>query len=257
MNQMTPAANPGLTRCRAVALLVDGENLSPDHAGQMITTTGREIGRIAVQRVYGDVTRLNGWLSAPGFRAMHAHAGKNVTDMLMTVEAMELSFGGQIDGFAIATRDRDFAPLAWSLRARGFPVLGLLPADASSAHLSRAFCQSVVLARNPPRAAAPGVPQAPPDGLRETGLPDRVAAAKPVPATLPDLGEATVSPELLKVIRAILAKGPMSTSAFGNALGQAGYTAMKGTQSWEAWFSRRPGLARFTGSGSAATIDKP
>jgi len=250
MNQMTPAANPGLTRCRAVALLVDGENLSPDYAGQMITTTGREIGRIAVQRVYGDVTRLNGWLSAPGFRAMHAHAGKNVTDMLMTVEAMELSFGGQIDGFAIATRDRDFAPLAWSLRARGFPVLGLLPGDAAPDHLRKSFDRCAPLLP----VARLLTPVAPPsDGVAVPSAPNS-AAPRNVSKAPADSAAKPLDAALIHVIRRILAPGPMTTAAFGNALRDAGYSGLKGTNSWQAWSDRHPGHVSVSGTGHATMI---
>jgi hypothetical protein len=45
---------------RRVALLVDGENLSVDAAGFLITTAGKA-GVLCVKRVFGAVTRLGGW----------------------------------------------------------------------------------------------------------------------------------------------------------------------------------------------------
>ena len=125
------AAEIGLN-CRALALLIDGENL-PAHLAPRALTAARQMGPVSVFRVYGDARKLGDWHDVPGARLVHAHAGKNVTDMLMTVEAMEISQAGVIDGFALATSDRDFTPLVQSLRARGFPVLGLLGAQAPAA----------------------------------------------------------------------------------------------------------------------------
>lgn len=71
--------------CRAVALLVDGENVPCDFAGPLIAHARKTLGPITVLRVYGDATRLNGWREAAGYRLVHAHAGKNVADMLLTV----------------------------------------------------------------------------------------------------------------------------------------------------------------------------
>ncbi len=133
-------APPALPRCRSTALLIDGENVPASAAGKAIIAA-RRLGPVSVLRVYGDARRLGGWLDAPGFRVVHAHAGKNVTDMLMTVEAMELSYGGSIDGFALASDDRDLTPLAQSLRARGFPVLGLT--GAKSPDIFRKACTEV------------------------------------------------------------------------------------------------------------------
>lgn len=124
--------SPALPRCRAVALLIDGEN-TPATLAEPALAQARALGPVSVQCVYGDARGLGAWHEAPGFRVVHAHAGKNVTDMLLCVEAMELALTGAVDGLALATSDRDFAPLAQALRARGLPVWGLVGPKAPAA----------------------------------------------------------------------------------------------------------------------------
>jgi len=50
--------------------------------------------------------------------------GKNATDMKMTIDAMDLLFGGRVDGFGIMSSDSDFMPLAMRIRQDGIPVYG-------------------------------------------------------------------------------------------------------------------------------------
>ena len=50
--------------------------------------------------------------------------GKNATDMKMTIDAMDLLFGGRVDGFGIMSSDSDFMPLAMRIRQDGVPVYG-------------------------------------------------------------------------------------------------------------------------------------
>lgn len=263
MNQMSPKApDLSLSRCRAVALLVDGENLSHEYAGRMITATLRHLGQIAVQRVYGDTSRLNGWQSAPGFRAIHAYAGKNVTDMMLTVEAMELSFGGHVDGFALATRDRDFAPLAWSLRARGFPVLGLLPDGTGSEHLVQALGRVARLSA--PALSAPlSLPEPRPPEQRSVMVPAQTvsAAAAPKPKAAPkhvptpDPGPnpapaAAQGPRLEPLIRALLISGPKSPQEFGAGMTQLKQPVPKPNSRWQSWLRANAPYVAITGSGS-------
>lgn len=220
--------------CRAAAVLVDGDNLPCDLAGPLITAARQALGPLAVLRVYGDSRRLNGWAEAPGFRLVHAHAGKNVTDMVLTIEAMELSYAGIIDGFAIATRDRDFAPLAWSLRARGLPVLGLSDTPAPD-HLTRAFTWHVTLAPPAPAAAPPPV----------VALP-APAAAPPAPASAPP-------PNVASALRTALASGPQSLNTFAHAMKAQGVVKSK-SQNWAGFLAPHAKAFVITGSGHAMQI---
>ena len=187
MNQTISIGDPDVTAvqtsCRAAALLVDGENLPSRLAERLIVGARRILGPLAVLRVYGNAALLNGWAEAPGFRLVHAHSGKNITDMLLTVEAMELSYAGRIDGFAIATSDRDFAPLAWSLRSRGFPAILLSPERASE-QLRKAFTAHVKLAVERETAPVPTPPDTPPPPVMSPDTPPGVDPSQMVLAVL-------------------------------------------------------------------------
>jgi len=106
------------------ALLIDGENISSAYAGRIINQA-RKHGQLAVRRVYGGVRRIPDWDAAPGFRMIHAGAGKNAADMMMAIDAVALSFEGHIAVFVLVSSDGDFSHLALHLRERGYTVIGL------------------------------------------------------------------------------------------------------------------------------------
>lgn len=106
-----------------VALLVDGENVSSGYAGKLLTEAAKH-GHITVKRVYGNAGRVPGWDAAPGIRLVHAGQGKNATDLLLAIEAMQIFHDAQADVFVIASSDGDFSHLATHLRERGVTVIG-------------------------------------------------------------------------------------------------------------------------------------
>lgn len=220
MNQSTPLTSDlSFARCRAVALLVDGENVSPSQARPCLEIAGA-LGPVPVARVYGDARNIGKWLEQPGFRAVHAGTGRNLTDMLLTVEAMELAFSGNIDGFVLASNDGDFTPLVQALTARGFPVLGLVGPAASG--LLRAAFTKVHVLPSPKTAPKPASAKIPP---------------KPAPET---------------AARAALAEGPLTPQQFAQAMQAAGQTIPKGSSGWRAWLKKSfPGFA-IEGAGQAA-----
>jgi NYN domain len=109
---------------RRVALLVDGENLSVEHAGFLILAAAKA-GTLAVKRVFGAVTRLGAWTSAPGFRVVHVAPRKDAADIALSLEALELALTRQVDEIFIATSDRDLTLVALRLAELGFPVTGI------------------------------------------------------------------------------------------------------------------------------------
>src|SRR3546814_14859954 len=50
--------------------------------------------------------------------------GKNASDMAMVIDAMDLLYAGNLDGFAIVSSDADFTPLVMRLRNDGVAVYG-------------------------------------------------------------------------------------------------------------------------------------
>jgi hypothetical protein len=51
--------------------------------------------------------------------------GKNATDSALIIDAMDLLYSGNVDGFAIVSSDSDFTPLATRLRESGKRVIGV------------------------------------------------------------------------------------------------------------------------------------
>src|SRR5699024_1523912 len=51
--------------------------------------------------------------------------GKNATDSALIIDAMDLLYSGNVEGFAIVSSDSDFTPLATRLRESGKRVIGV------------------------------------------------------------------------------------------------------------------------------------
>jgi hypothetical protein len=109
---------------RRVALLVDGENLSVEHAGFLILTAA-ETGTLTIKRAFGAVTRLGAWTTAPGFRVVHVPPKKDAADLALSLDALELALTRQVDEIFLATSDRDMTLVALRLAELGFPVTGI------------------------------------------------------------------------------------------------------------------------------------
>ncbi|MFN5998570.1 MAG: NYN domain-containing protein [Paracoccaceae bacterium] len=109
---------------RRVALLVDGENLSVEHAGFLILSAAK-VGTLSIKQVFGAVTRLGAWTTAPGFRIVHVAPRKDAADIAMSLAALELALTRQVDEIFLATSDRDMTLVALRLAELGVPVTGI------------------------------------------------------------------------------------------------------------------------------------
>jgi hypothetical protein len=125
----------------SVAVLVDGDNFSGKHAA-LILKVAKDMGDPTVARVYADAQRQSEWHKAVGFRLIHAGTGKNASDLLLVIDAMELALGKGIGCFVIVSSDGDFTHLAQRLREHGAQVTGVGEAKAPLAF--RAACNSFV-----------------------------------------------------------------------------------------------------------------
>ena len=114
-----------------IALLIDADNASPDHLDEVLLVLG-ELGTINIRRAYGNWSKasLRGWGELTGMHSIlpvqqfDVVKGKSATDMRMVIEAMDLLFGGRVDGFGIMSSDSDFLPLAMRIKQDGLPVYG-------------------------------------------------------------------------------------------------------------------------------------
>ena len=124
-----------------VIVLVDGDNIAPSCASQIVTEA-RAYGAPQVLRAYADAARQPGWGSAEGFRVIHAGSGKNAADILLCLDAMEFLTDGSPSCFVLVTGDGDFSHLAVRLREKGQKVVGIAGQQASK--LFRASCSAFI-----------------------------------------------------------------------------------------------------------------
>lgn len=118
-------------RISNIALLIDADNASPASLDPVLTVLA-ELGSVNIRRVYGNWSKpeLRRWSELSHLYALDPQQqfdvtkGKNATDMKMTIDAMDLLFGGRVGGFGIMSSDSDFAPLVTRLRNDGLPVYG-------------------------------------------------------------------------------------------------------------------------------------
>lgn len=124
-----------------VAVLVDGDNICGRHAAQILTIAAQH-GEAAVVRAYVDAQRPSDWHEAIGYRLVHAGKGKNASDLLLALDAMELALAKNLRRFVVASSDGDFSHLAARLREYGATVIGIGEAKAPRAF--RACCSDFV-----------------------------------------------------------------------------------------------------------------
>lgn len=114
------------------AVLIDADNTSTKLIKEMFEELAG-YGTLTVKRAYGDWTNqhLTGWkehLLANAISPQQQFAyttGKNATDSALIIDAMDLLYSGNVEGFAIVSSDSDFTPLATRLRESGKRVIGV------------------------------------------------------------------------------------------------------------------------------------
>lgn len=116
---------------KKLALLIDSDNVSPKYS-QFIMEEASKHGNLIYKRIYGDWEKNNsGWrIPAMNNSIMPVQqnsyiAGKNATDFSMIIDAMDILYTGNVDGFVLVTSDSDFTRLAIRLRESGMLVIGI------------------------------------------------------------------------------------------------------------------------------------
>ncbi|MEN1928886.1 NYN domain-containing protein [Luteimonas sp. MJ250] len=118
-------------REKRIALLIDADNAPASKIEVILAEIARH-GVANVRRAYGNwkSQHLVGWekcLHTWAIRPIQQFAyttGKNASDMAMVIDAMDLLYAGNLDGFAIVSSDADFTPLVMRLRNDGVAVYG-------------------------------------------------------------------------------------------------------------------------------------
>jgi uncharacterized LabA/DUF88 family protein len=118
-------------RSNRLAVLIDADNAS----AKLIEPLLKEIakyGTAHVKRIYGDWTssQLSSWkdkLNKFAIQPMQQFGysvGKNSTDSALIIDAMDLLYTQNFDGFCIVSSDSDFTRLASRIRESGLVVYG-------------------------------------------------------------------------------------------------------------------------------------
>ena len=182
-----------------LALLIDGDNVSATFM-PLIWREAEKHGAVAVRRIYGQFKsgKMKSWQKhIADFDLMPVNVspltrGKNATDMKLVIEAMDMLYGRQLDGFCIASSDGDFTPLAARVRGNAIAVYGFGAKKAPAgykAEFDRFYeCDTMLAAEKktaPKRASATGQKAAPAQKAATSpaakAAPKRVAAPKSVP----------------------------------------------------------------------------
>lgn len=114
------------------AVLIDAENISSRYI-KIIVDEITNHGVITYRRIYGDWTdpKNHSWKSVlldnsiTPIQQYSYTSGKNATDSALIIDAMDILYSGDINGFCLVSSDSDFTRLAVRLREAGKDVIGM------------------------------------------------------------------------------------------------------------------------------------
>lgn len=114
------------------AVLIDADNISSKYIGNILDEMTK-YGVITYKRIYGDWTSSQAakWKtelmenSITPIQQFRNTVGKNATDSTLIIDAMDILYTNNVDGFCIVSSDGDFTRLASRLRESGMEVIGM------------------------------------------------------------------------------------------------------------------------------------
>ena len=127
------------------AVLIDGDNISSKYLDSILNEMTK-YGIATYKRIYCDFTsqQSSKWrrlVRDSGIQAMQQFAntvGKNATDSTLIIDAMDILYTGNVDGFCIVSSDGDFTRLAIRLKESGMDVIGM--GESKTPRSFRAAC---------------------------------------------------------------------------------------------------------------------
>ena len=164
---------------RQIAILIDGDNAQPSLLEAMLAETGK-YGLVTIRRIYGDWTSQNmkGWKDALQVHAIQPlqqfryTIGKNATDSAMIIDAMDILYGGMVNGFCLVSSDSDYTRLATRIREKGLFVMGIGKRTTPRAFINACeifvYTENLVTEPEPQRQEAPARRRAAPRVPRRT-----------------------------------------------------------------------------------------
>lgn len=117
---------------KTFAVLIDSDNISAKYISSILSEMTK-YGVITYKRIYGDWTsaQTNKWKqellenSIMPIQQFSNTVGKNATDSALIIDAMDILYTNNVDGFCIVSSDSDFTRLASRLRESGKDVIGM------------------------------------------------------------------------------------------------------------------------------------
>ncbi|EEG77762.1 NYN domain-containing protein [Dethiobacter alkaliphilus] len=117
---------------RKIAVLIDADNVSEKYIKYIFDEISNH-GTPTYKRIYGDWTKpqLTPWknvllnYSITPIQQYSYTTGKNATDAALIIDAMDILYSENVDGFCIVSSDSDFTKLAARLREAGMYVIGM------------------------------------------------------------------------------------------------------------------------------------
>ena len=117
---------------KRLAVLIDADNVSGKFIKYILDEVSND-GTATYKRIYGDWTKpvLGSWknvlldYSIMPIQQYGYTTGKNSTDSAMIIDAMDILYSGNVEGFCIVSSDSDFTRLASRLRESGMYVMGM------------------------------------------------------------------------------------------------------------------------------------
>lgn len=117
---------------KKIAILIDADNVSDKYIKYIFDEISNH-GTPTYKRIYGDWTKpqLTSWknvllnYSITPIQQYSYTTGKNATDSALIIDAMDILYSKNVDGFCIISSDSDFTRLAARLREAGMYVIGM------------------------------------------------------------------------------------------------------------------------------------
>ena len=114
------------------AVLIDSDNVSFKYIKYIFDEVSN-YGSVTYKRIYGDFTNTTsvGWKNVllenciQPIQQYSYTTGKNATDSAMIIDAMDILYSGNVEGFCIVSSDSDFTKLVVRLRESGMMVIGM------------------------------------------------------------------------------------------------------------------------------------
>lgn len=161
------------------ALLIDADNVSAKYIKPILTELSK-YGNITYKRIYGDWTNTqnSSWKeellknSIMPIQQFSYTYGKNATDSAMIIDAMDILYAHDVDGFCIVSSDSDFTRLVSRLRESGKMVIGM--GENKTPEPFRKACDKFTILENLLSEQAPGEAEESQNALSKEKIEDEV-----------------------------------------------------------------------------------